>query len=48
VPLIDDLRIGGSDHTHKAAHYSDLTTAPFSRNSKRPPAMNLPGASKRL
>ena len=33
VPLIDDLRIGGSDHTHKTAHYSDLTAAPSSRNS---------------
>jgi hypothetical protein len=29
VPLIDDLRIGGSDHTHKTAHYTDLT-APWS------------------
>src|SRR6516164_5773715 len=33
VPLIDDLRIGGSDHTHKTAHYSDLTAAPSSGNS---------------
>src|SRR6516165_9240466 len=33
VPLIDDLRIGGSTHTHKTAHYSDLTAAPSSRNS---------------
>ena len=33
VPLIDDLRIGGSDHTHKTAHYTDLTAAPSSRNS---------------
>jgi len=33
APLIDDLRIGGSDHTHKTAHYSDLTAAPSSRNS---------------
>ena len=33
VPLIDDLRIGRSDHAHKTAHYSDLTAAPSSRNS---------------
>ena len=33
VPLIDDLRIGGSDHTHKTAHYTDLTAAPSSSNS---------------
>ena len=33
VPLIDDLRIGGSDHTHKTAHYTDLTAEQSSSNS---------------
>jgi hypothetical protein len=40
VPLIDDLRIGESDHAHKTVHYSDLTAAPSPCHPKRLRAIN--------